>query len=405
MINYTDQDLLELIQEGESSRVEFKESLVEKQTREAVREAICAFANDLPDHRQPGLIFVGVKDDGSIAGATIADALIQQLKAMKTDGHIVPPPILEVEKRKLPGGEVAVVMVAPSESPPVRCRGRIQVRVGSCGGIATAQDERMLNEKRRHRDRPFDIQPISDTGLSDLNLTAFTHEYLPQAFSKDVLDANDRSIEEQLAATKMIEEADQPVATVLGILTLGKNPQDFLPGAYVQFLRINGTGWADEIIDAKRFGGAISDVVSQLDDNLSAHNRQAVSIPATGTDRRIHLYPMAALQQVVRNAVMHRNYESGNAPVRITWLNDRVEVISPGGPYGDVNEQNFGVPGITGYRNPNLAEAMRTLGYVQRFGVGIPITKKLLAEAEHPPPNFDVSSGFVQVTLRSKTET
>lgn len=29
-------------------------------------QAICAFANDLPNHQQPGYLFLGVKDDGTV---------------------------------------------------------------------------------------------------------------------------------------------------------------------------------------------------------------------------------------------------------------------------------------------------------------------------------------------------
>ena len=47
---------------------------------------------------------------------------------------------------------------------------------------------------------------------------------------------------------------------------------------------------------------------------------------------------------------------------------DRIEVLSPGGAFGVVTVENFGQPGLTDYRNPNLAEAMKYLGYVQRFG-------------------------------------
>ena len=38
--------------------------------------------------------------------------------------------------------------------------------------------------------------------------------------------------------------------------------------------------------------------------------------------------------------------------------------------------ENFGQPGVTDYRNPNLAEALRALGFVQRFGAGIAIARK-----------------------------
>ena len=401
MPDFTNQKLLQIIADGESERVEFKESLSgDAATR--IREAICAFANDLAGHEKPGLVFVGVKDDRTIGDLSVTDPLLRQLADMKTDGNIVPPPSLMVEKRVLQGKEVVVVTVQPSNSPPVRCRGVIHVRIGPRRGIATAQDERILNEKRRYGDRPFDLLPIPTTGLSDLNLTQFENEYLTAAFSDELLAANDRSLYEQLAATKMIAAADQPTATMLGILTIGKSPQDFLPGAYVQFLRIDGNEYADAIIDAEEIRGAIPDLLRRLDEKLNAHNRTAVDITTNYIEQRTDLYPMEALHQIIRNAVMHRTYEATNTPVHVYWFNDRIEVMSPGGAFGAVTAESFGEPGLVDYRNPNLAEAMKTLGYVQRFGVGIPIAKRQLADAGHPEPVFDISVNFVAVTIKAR---
>ena len=87
---------------------------------------------------------------------------------------------------------------------------------------------------------------------------------------------------------------------------------------------------------------------------------------------------------------MHRTYEATNMPIRVYWFNDRIEMISPGGAFGVVTAANFGQPGLTDYRNPNLAEAMKNLGYVQRFGVGIPIAKRLLQAAGQPEPEFEL---------------
>lgn len=395
---YSDVELLKIISEGETDRVEFKESL-SGSTPERIREAICAFANDMPGHGAPGLVFVGVKDARTVVGISATDRLLLQLADMKTDGNILPPPTLSVEKRMLQGKEIALFIVEPSNSPPVRCRGTIHIRIGPRRGIATAQDERILNEKRQFGDRPFDVTPIPTAGLSDLNLTQFENEYLPAAFADEVLAANDRSLREQLAATKMIEAVQQPTATVLGLLAIGKNPQDFLPGAYAQFLRIRGSKLADDILDSEDIGGAVPDLMRRLDEKLRAHNRTQVDITSGDTDLRTALYPMEALQQITRNAIMHRTYEATNAPVRVSWFSDRIEVISPGGGFGTVTVDNFGQPGLTDYRNPNLADAMKTLGYVQRFGVGIDIARRQLDQAGHPPPEFDVSSNHVRAVL------
>ena len=168
MTNLADSDLISLLREGESDRVEFKRSLA-GDTPGKIREAICAFANDMPGHGKPGVIFVGVQDDGILSGLSIDDELIRQLADMKTDGNIVPPPSITVRKLSHSGEAIVVVIVQPSDSPPVRLRGRIHIRTASQRGVATAQDERILNERRRYGDIPFDIQSIPSAALSDRN--------------------------------------------------------------------------------------------------------------------------------------------------------------------------------------------------------------------------------------------
>ena len=403
MANLSDQQLLNLIDHGETDRVEFKETLAGS-APSAIREAICAFANDLPGCGEPGVVFIGVRDsDRSVVGTAVTDEMLRQLADMKTDGNILPPPSIAVAKRTLRGRDVAIIAVAPSDSPPVRCRGSILIRTGPRRGLATAQDERILNERRRYGDRPFDLQPVPTANLGDLNLAQFEYEYLPQAFSDDVLAANNRSLAERLAAVKMIASADDPTPTVLGLLVLGKNPQDFLPGAYLQFLRIDGTELADDIVDSDEIRGSIPSILRAIDLKLRGHNPVSVDILSGPTERRSAPYPLPALQQIVYNAVMHRTYEASNAPARVNWFNDRIEVISPGGPYGDIIAANFGRAGLTAYRNPNLADAMKSLGFVQRFGAGIAIARRQLQDAGHPEPEFELPDNFVIATIKAKS--
>lgn len=398
-----DDALIQILEHGESYRVERKRDLTGGAAA-SIREAVCAFANDLPDSREPGVVLVGVTDDGAPTGLAITDELLQKLADIKTDGNIVPPPSMFVEKRRLKGADIAVIFVLPSDSPPVRYKGTIQVRIGPRRGTATAQDERILNEKRRARDIPFDIHPVPGTGFSGINTRLFEEEYLRLAFSSDVLEANERTLAERLAATKMIASVDDPTVTILGLLVLGTRPRDFIPGSYIQFLRISGTALEDAIADAEEIDGTISEILRRLDDKLKAHLFTSVDIVGSDRERRASAYPLAALQQIARNAIMHRTYEATNAPVRISWFDDRIECLSPGGAFGIVTRQNFGQPGVTDYRNPNLAEAMRVLGYVQRFGVGISTARRLLKDAGHPPPEFTVEDGFVNVVIRTSKQ-
>ena len=395
----SDADLEALLVSPESDHVERKESF-RGEAPDSVRQAVCAFANDLPGHGKPGVVFIGVRDDGSDVGLMVTDELLRSLADVKSDGNITPPPSLLAEDRFLLGMHLAVVTVQPADAPPVRYKGRTWVRVGPRRSLATVQEERVLNERRRHRDRPFDVQPVSTATLADLDLTRFEREYLPAAIAPDVLAANDRSAEERLAALKMVTASEAPTPTVLGVLVLGRDPRAFVPGAYVQFLRVQGASLADPIVDERLIDGTLLDTARTLDEKLAAHNRVGVDLTSAPTEQRHPQYPPVALQQVTRNALLHRTYEGTNTPVRVSWFDDRIEIYSPGGPFGSVTVDNFGEPYVTDYRNPSVAEAMRALGLVQRFGAGLALTRAALQKNGNPSPEFSVASTHVLVTLR-----
>lgn len=394
----SDEQLVALLDDLESDRVERK-STWSASAADKVREAVCAFANDLPGHAKPGVVFIGAQDDGRPGSLTVTDQLLLTLADIKSDGRIVPQPSMTVERRRLKGADMAVLCVWPADAPPVRCNGRIWIRTGPRRELASAQDERILNERRRFRDQPYDLWPVARASLSDLSAARFEEDYLPGAFATDVLAANQRSYEQRLATCRMIASVDDPIPTVLGILALARKPTFFLPGAYVQFLRIQGTQLGDPIVDEAVVDGPLQQMVRRLDEKLAAHNRVQVDFTSQTLEKRRYLYPPAALEQIVRNAVMHRAYEGTHAPVRAYWYDDRIEISNPGGPYGNVTIQNFGEPGYADYRNPHVAEAMRVLGLVQRFGAGIQTAQTALRDNGSPPLKFRVEPTMVFVTL------
>lgn len=398
MTTLTDTELESLLSDLESDRAERKESWAGDAPEKGC-QAVCAFANDLPNYQKPGILFVGTKDNGQPTGVQITEQLLTTLADIRSNGNIVPPPTLFVDKRVIKGSEVAVVTVMPADAPPVRYKGRIWIRIGPRRGTATAQDERVLNEKRRYRDLPFDACPLPSCPFEELNRTAFEGEYLPNAFAPDVVETNDRTYEQRLAACRMIAAAGDPTPTVLGVLTVGRTPRTWLPCVYIQFLRIRGSEWGDPIVDEESIEGTLPTLLRRLDDKLKAHLSTAIDISSANTERRASPYPLSALQQLARNAVMHRTYENTNAPIRLYWFDDRIEIHSPGGPFGVVTAENFGRPGVTDYRNPHIAEAMKVLGYVQRFGVGIATAQRALAENGNPPAEFVVEPNTILATV------
>ena len=394
-----DDELTALLDDIESDRAERKESFADG---DKIRQAICAFANDLPDHKQPSVLFVGVNNAGNPTELPITDRLLQNLASMRADGNILPFPSLTVQKRNLKGHDVAVVLVQPAEAPPVRFKGTVWVRVGPRRAIASPQEERILAERRRYRDAPADIQPLRDVDISELDQTLFREIYLPAAVSPDVLAENSRTLEEQMASLRLVDLGPPVVPTVLGLLVLGEKPSLHLPGAYVSFLRLAGEQLGSDVVSSHEIQGPLPRMMSQIDELLKLHIMTAVDITSGDKERRYPDYPLVALQQIVRNTIMHRSYEGTHAPVRIYWFSDRIEVISPGGLYGHVTPENFGQPGINDYRNPNLAESMRHLGYAQHFGVGIQIAREALARNGNPPPEFKFDLGPVMAIIRQR---
>jgi ATP-dependent DNA helicase RecG len=393
----SDAELLELLRNAESDRVERKSSAKEI---DKIAEAVCALADDLPGHGQPGVIFVGVNDDGTCSGLAVTDELLRKLADIRSSGNIVPIPQMTVQKRILDGCELAVILVQPADSPPVRYKGRVCVRVGPRRAVADAQEERILAERRRARDLPWDLRPFPSARLADLDLDLFVREYLPSAVDPSILQENNRSIEEQLASLRFVESASHPAPTALGLLVCGKDTRRFIPGAYIQFLRIGGTNLTDPIKDQKEIDGALPELLRRLDELFEVHIQVASDLTSGPVEIKRPDYPLPALQQIARNAIMHRDYETSHAPVRITWFEDRIEILNPGGPFGLVNRVNFGQPGVTDYRNPHLAEALKNLGYVQRFGVGIALARQELRRNGNPELEFQVEDRYILATLR-----
>src|SRR5215470_7114131 len=100
----SDQELAALLANQESDRVERKASGADT---DKLSQAICAFANDLPGHAKPGVLFIGVTDDGACAGVNVTDSLLRSLADLRDQGNILPPPSMIVRKVDLGGCMIA----------------------------------------------------------------------------------------------------------------------------------------------------------------------------------------------------------------------------------------------------------------------------------------------------------
>ncbi len=390
-------ELEKLMTDLESDRVERKSSFPGFENRERVRQAVCAFANDLPGHGKPGYVFVGVSDSGMPIKLTITDELLRSLSDIRTDGKTLPPPRMSVEKVEISGTPVAVVEVWPSDTPPVRYAGQVWIRVGPRRATATAEEERRLTERQISGSRTFDHRPCLDATLDDLILGSFRNDYLPKVVDSAILAANDRSVEEQLASLRSFD-LKRGVPTYAGVLVFGRDPLNFLPGAYIQFVRFEGDTLSDPVRDEKAITGNLLTQLLQLDNLLPIHVQTARTVEGLRAEERPD-YPLVAVRELALNAVMHRVYEpTTSTPVKVFWFSDRIEISNPGGLYGQVTPENY--ERVSDYRNPVIAEAMKVLGYVEKFGTGIARANAALRKNRNPPAEFTFQPTHVLVIIR-----
>lgn len=390
-------ELLGLLGDLESPRVERTRST---DKTDKFGEAICAFANDLGDYRKPGVLVIGVEDDGTLAGTEITDRLLQNLAGIASDGNLLPPPVLVVERVEIEGRDIAIVEVQPSRDTPVRYKGVVWVRRGPRRGRANPEEERRLSEKRAtHLARTWDARPCVEATVDDLALELFALDYRRSAIAPEVLAENDRPLEQQLAALRFLDpESGRP--THAGVLLFGADPLFFVPGAYVQYVRYQGQDRAADVATERRLSGDLGQVLrglAQLADDLAVGRPEYVD---SFREVTVFDYPPRALRELLVNAVIHRTYESSSTPIQIDHFEDRLEILNPGGLHPDISKELF--PHGTAYRNPILAEAAKILGFANRFGRGIEVVVAELAKNQSPEALFQPVENHFLVTVRKR---
>lgn len=393
-----DLQLLERLLNGESERVEWKESARDS---EEIYRAVCALANDLGDSGEPGYLVLGVTKSGDVVGVTDDPRKLDEAQRTIADRlrstRLLPTPSFDVTPASCRGKTVLVVQVAPYPVPPVvEVNGVAWVRVGSTTRRATEVDLARLRERRPEGVLPFDTRSVLVAGIDDLDTTRLRAEYDAQR-EQNGYPETFPTFEEwltQLELGRVVRGVWRPCAAAL--LVYGRSPQTFFPGAVVEFARYGGPDVSAPLTMRRTITGNLP---TQLDAIWSVLAANLAEIPAGAEgmrERFVFDYPLDAVRELGRNMVQHRQFDATHAPSRIEWYEDRIEFSNPGAPFGQAAQGEFGTH--SDYRNPTVTKFLVRLGYVERLGRGIRLVRRLLSQNGNP--RFEVETdGFTRVVV------
>ena len=211
---------------------------------------------------------------------------------------------------------------------------------------------------------------------------------MPRAIDAEVLSKDTRPLKEQLASLHLWNtQWDCP--TYAALIMFGKNPQFFMPGAYIQYVKFQGYDNGGQIMNERKFDGNLCNLLPRLENFINDGIVTKRPVPvSTLREKDIYNYPEKAIRELVMNAVMHRDYQS-TTPTRLYQYDDRIEIMNPGGLYGNARPDNF--PNVNDYRNNVVAGILKSFNYVNMFNHGIRDVQALLKENRNSQAEFDIN--------------
>jgi len=354
----TEQELLTIINGGESSKAQFKERLPHP---DSLAHEMIAFSNS-----HGGKIIFGVNDKtGKLNGLSFSE--IQQINQQVVNiasQKVYPPVYLETETVSVKSNQIVVVSIEEGLSKPYKdSNGTIYVKNGSDKRKVTSNDEiaRLLGSKNLLAD---EIE-IFDTSIKDIDTHLFS-EYFKKEFGQSY-EEKGLTLEEALRAKKVMRNNH---LTLAGLLFFGNEVQNIRPQFTIKAAMFIGNDIGGNNYKSKPED--LTGTIPELFKQGMMYVKSCIKYLQNGQGFNSHGVPevsIIALEEVLQNALIHRDYFK-NAPVRLLVFDNRIEIISPGRLPNSltVEEIKYGNPVI---RNNQLAMfASRTMPY-SGLGSGI----------------------------------
>ncbi len=391
----TEQQLRSLIDQGESTHIEFKSCVMCKSFKEIKELAIkstVALSNAFG-----GRCLLGVEDDGTITGYDGKQDAQSLMEAIYNGTR--PGLFTEVEDVHTSDGIVFVIQVEKAAYPIATAAGIYYRRLGKTSmpyylgnGTYSASDNMDWSAKV--------VEGASKSDIDLMEVYKLKEKLRNRDRSSSLPDMDDMNFLQNLHLIQM--SGNDVHLTTACILFVGKENaiRQYIPQAEVIYLHYSSSDQTeyDNRLDMMQ---PIITVLDTLAERIKAYNH--ITNIQVGLFR-LEVFDFAenVFQEALLNALTHRSYES-QAPVYVKHYPDKIIIENPGGFPEDVTVGNI-ITHQSTPRNKLIALTLQLLKYVQRSGQGVDIMYRSMLVDGKAYPEYQVSSASVRLILRNAIE-
>lgn len=342
---------------------------------------ICGFAN-----ANGGTIYIGKDDAGKVIGLANAKLLLETLPNKIRDSLGI---VCDVNLQTGNGLDFIEIITKPY-SVPVSLRGRYYYRSGSSKLELTGNElnDFLLKKGGKTWD---DVMEVG-ASIDDIDETSVRKFLQDAAESGRMPDVSGLSTMEILEKLRLQKEGKLKRAA---IILFGKDPNQFYPNILVKIGRFTGEDedLTFQEIEEGNLIGLLLSVTEQL-------NRKFLTkqIDFKGLQRiEKGEYPVAAIREMLLNALVHRNYMSSSVQIRV--YDNKITIWNEGSLPEGLDYEALKRNHSSRPRNPIIADVCFKAGYIDAWGRGTLKIYKSCQEAGLPEPDIKPLDGGVLVTL------
>ena len=377
-----EQKLKEIIRNGESSSVEFKEILTKDLP---IEKEIVSFLN-----LKGGKILIGVSDNKNITGVKENDLKKIEETIMNKCRDVIKPEIIPFYEKVFVDGKTVVVLEVNGIDKPYYLfknnKKTYYIRVGTTVREATREELRRLFQASGSIH--YDENLVYNSSLEDIatdKVTEYFENFRGMAFE----NLPEEEKENILINSKILTNGeDKILCTVAGILLFGKEPAKFLSQSGIMFAHFKGREISGELIDRKELNKTIAENIRNICEIIKLNLKHSSKIEGLERVEKEEI-PERVIREAIANACIHRDYTIYGAKIRVFMFEDRLEIRSPGIPPNTVTVDNMKT-GISVYRNPVIVKFINDYHLAEGMGRGIPMIIREMKKISGKEPKIEI---------------